>query len=487
MIQQVITAHKIGNEQGEKDLQNDQKKLWGGRFLQDNHTLFVRFNASLSVDWRLYHYDIKATKAFTIGLCDIGILSSVELEKIHCALAAIENQMVHSESFIQNAIDQGVEDIHTLIEQCLFDHIGELAYKVNTGRSRNEQVACVTRLYLMETIKKIQNKIQELQSALCDQAEKHLETMLMGYTHLQQAQPITWGHYFLSFFERLDKDAQRLQEIYNRVSICPLGSGALSGNAWQIDRQKMADYLGFQALSKNSLESVGDRDFIVEFLSISSLLATHLSTLAEDFIIYSSHEFGLIEMSDLVTTGSSLMPQKKNPDAMELIRGKTGSVYGQMIGLLTTLKGLPSGYNKDLQEDKKALFTTADTICDMLSIAHIVISTLIIKPVKNTDDYCLATEIADYLSKKGIAFRQAHHLVGQIVNYAIDKNKKLSDLTLDEFNYFCVQIDKDIYSCLTLQSAINAKNVAGGTAVIEVKKALTQAKKAIEDFAYSIR
>lgn len=325
-------------------------------------------------------YDIQATKAFSLALSKLDVISYKELTLIHRALDEIDDELKSNKVTLQTAIESGVEDIHTLVENLLVNKIGDVAYKVNTGRSRNEQVSCATRLWLKDKLSEIIALIKALMCTLKQKANQHIDDVLMGYTHLQQAQPITWGHYFLSFYQMLKRDKLRFEELLSHVDYSPLGLGAIAGNAWQIDRKLIADTLGFKGLCLNSLDAVSDRDYIVEFLSHTSLLGMHLSRLAEDFIIYSTSEFNLIEMSDLVTTGSSLMPQKKNPDAMELVRGKTGRVYGNLMALLTTLKAMPSGYNKDLQEDKELLFQSASEIEMILKVSNITIESVLIHP-----------------------------------------------------------------------------------------------------------
>ncbi|WP_440615414.1 argininosuccinate lyase [Cysteiniphilum sp. 6C5] len=471
-------AEVVNKKTQQKQEKQQKQKLWGGRFSEDNNPLFVRFNESLSFDYRLLPYDIKATKAFTEALCDIDVLSDNELQALHQALAEIEHEVNNNPQLIQQAINSGVEDIHTFVEQALVDKVGDLAYKANTGRSRNEQVSCATRLWVLDHIEHLCDLIKGLQAAFVAQAKANFDVFVMGYTHLQQAQPITWGHYFLSFYEMLKRDYARLLDIKKRVNISPLGMGAIAGNAWALDRQKMADTLGFEKIAQNSLDAVSDRDYIIELLAAISLIGTHLSRFAEDMIIYSTTEFSLIEMSDLVTTGSSLMPQKKNPDAMELVRGKAGRLNGYLVALLTTVKALPSGYNKDLQEDKEALFAAVDTVSDLLKVTTITVESLVVNKDKNYDgSFCVATELADYLSKKGIAFRKAHHIVGEITAFALGQNKSLDDLTLSEFQRFSVMIDDDVYQILSIESAVNSKKAIGGTAVTNVVNAISAIEK----------
>ncbi len=447
-------------------------KLWGGRFKDDNDQLFVSFNESLSFDYRLAPYDIQSTKAFSLALSKLDVISYKELTLIHGALDEIDDELKSNKAILQTAIESGVEDIHTLVENLLVNKIGDVAYKVNTGRSRNEQVSCATRLWLKDKLSEIITLIKALMCTLKQKANQHIDDVLMGYTHLQQAQPITWGHYFLSFYQMLKRDKLRFEELLSHVDYSPLGLGAIAGNSWQIDRKLIADTLGFKGLCLNSLDAVSDRDYIVEFLSHTSLLGMHLSRLAEDFIIYSTSEFNLIEMSDLVTTGSSLMPQKKNPDAMELVRGKTGRVYGNLMALLTTLKAMPSGYNKDLQEDKELLFQSAFEIETILKASNITIESVLIHPKNHEKSFSVATELADYLAKKNIPFREAHHIVGEITAYAIKNDKPLKALTIAEFKDFSAVIESDVYAVLTIDFAVNSKKVQGGTAPLAIREVL---------------
>jgi argininosuccinate lyase len=447
--------------------------LWGGRFTSPLDEAFTRFNQSLPFDRKLLAQDIAGSRAFALGLQDINVLSEIEYQKIDKALLEILDDVEKDALIIDKAIHEGVEDIHSFIESQLAQKIGDLAYKANTGRSRNEQVATSGRLWVREATERVINYVKLLQESLCLQAENHVDTVLIGYTHMQRAQPVTWGHYLLSFVEMLQRDIERFEDSLKRVNICPLGSGALAGNSWGIDRQLMSDFLEFRSISKNSLDSTSDRDFVIEFLSTSNLLSMHLSRLAEDMVLYSTTEFATVQMSDQVTTGSSLMPQKKNPDAMELIRGKTGRVYGHLTALLTMTKGLPSCYNKDMQEDKEALFDTAETIIDCLVVAEAAIKTMIIKPSQNVEQgYITATELADYLAKREIPFRQAHHIVGQVVVYAIEQGKEFSELSLGEFRKFSSKIDASVFEVLAVDAAINAKDVVGGTAVGQVRRQL---------------
>lgn len=438
--------------------------LWGGRFKQTLDDAFNRFNQSLPFDRRLFKAEIDTTQAFITGLHASDILTLAEYHKLCEGLKAIESEVTADPQIIDKAIAEGIEDIHSFVESQLVKRLGDWAYKANTGRSRNEQIATCLRLWLKTTISNIIDKLKQLQYALAKQAEKHQSTVLIGYTHMQRAQPVTWGHLLMAYVEMLERDRTRLDDVYARMDVCPLGAGALAGNAWQIDRLAMVNFLGFSEVSANSIDTVSDRDFVIEFNSAASLIAMHLSRLAEDLILYSTTEFDMVEMSDQVTTGSSLMPQKKNPDAMELIRGKTGRIYGNLISLLNLMKGLPSCYNKDLQEDKEPLFDTVDTLIDGLTVATACIDTIKIKSARYPEyGYILATEIADYLAYRGKPFRQAHHIVGHIVQYALNNNQTLDQLSLNEFKQFSDLFEPDIYEMITIESAIRHKDVRGGT------------------------
>ena len=445
--------------------------LWGGRFEQSLTDAFTRFNQSLPFDRRLFFQEIHITRAFIQGLATAQILNDTEHQALNQALQTIEDTIADDHTLIDQAIQQGIEDIHSFVENELVNHVGELAYKANTGRSRNEQIAATMRLWTRQAINTLLELIDNCQQTLLQRAEEHCETVLLGYTHMQRAQPVTWGHFLMAYVEMLQRDRERLADTLKRTDVSPLGCGALAGNSWGLDRAVMAETAGFTSVSRNSIDSVSDRDFVIEFLATASLLASHFSRLAEDLIIHSTTEFATVEMSDQVTTGSSLMPQKKNPDAMELVRGKSARVYGNFSTLLCLTKGLPSCYNKDLQEDKEPLFDTYDTVHDMLTVAITCIQSMQIKASeKPAYGYITATEIADYLACRGLPFRQAHHLVGQIVNYASEQNKTLAELSLDEYQRFSHLFDYNIHQCISIDSAIAMKNTPGGTAVEQVRQ-----------------
>ena len=455
--------------------------LWGGRFQEKPNDYFLAFNRSLPFDYRLFFSDIKGSEAYARGLNRAGILSKEELEVMLQALAELKLSGEKNPSFIKEGVASSHEDIHSFVEYELIKKVGDLGKKLHTGRSRNDQVATDIRLYVRDEIDETLRGIKALKTTLVSKAKAHQDVVLPGYTHLQRAQPITFAHYLLSYFEMFDRDASRLQDIRKRVNVLPLGSGALSGNNHAVDRHQLAKDLGFAEVSRNSLDATSDRDFIVEYLQAASLSMMHLSRLAEDLITYSSYEFSFVKMSDQVATGSSLMPQKKNPDALELIRGKTGRVYGDLMALLTTLKGLPSCYNKDLQEDKEPLFDGVLQWQGCLNIMATVIETMTIRADKmrhaTEHGYLNATELADYLVKKGVPFREAHHLVGQVVMSAEEQGKTLTELPLTEFQNLCPKVEADVYEALDIDAAIKAKSSFGGTAFEQVAKALEEAEQ----------
>ena len=454
-------------------------QLWGGRFTSGPHEIFAEFNDSFRFDRRLFAADVRASVAHANGLADAGVISREECDAI---IGGLSQMIVDSEQ--ENYFDSNAEDVHSFIEGKLIEAIGDAGRKLHTGRSRNDQVATAFRLWLRGEIDDIDALIRELQAAILDSANGFSEAVIPGYTHLQRAQPVLFAHWCLAYFEMLKRDRERLADCRKRVNIMPLGSGALAGTGYPIDRSSVADELGFVGISANSLDGVSDRDFAVEFASVCSLLMVHLSRLAEDLIIYCSQEFGFITLSDSVSSGSSLMPQKKNPDALELLRGKSGRVIGHNVGLLTMIKGLPLAYNKDMQEDKQAVFDCVDTVTISLKAAAIVIENLVVNEdvarEAATHGYLNATELADYLVKKGVPFRTAHETVGKAVLFAIDENKELSDLSLDGLQQFSGDIDDDVTDALSLGSTLASKSAAGGTSPNRVADALELARQQLK-------
>jgi argininosuccinate lyase len=439
------------------------KKMWGGRFKAATHPLVEAFTASLLFDSRLYRYDIEGSLAWAHALGQAKILRPEETEKIVQGLKAV-----------MKAIETGKarfrpedEDIHTAVERLLTEQIGPVGGKLHTGRSRNDQVATDLRLYLRHETRSVLAAIQRLIEALLALAKKHLDAAMPGYTHLQRAQPVLFSHHLLAYVEMLLRDRQRLEEGLQRIDVMPLGSGALAGTPFAVSRERLAEALGFSAVTQNSLDAVSDRDFVVEFLAASALLIMHLSRLSEELVLWSTAEFGFVELPDAFCTGSSLMPQKKNPDVLELIRAKTGRVFGHLMGLLTTLKGLPLAYNRDLQEDKEALFDTVDTVNASLSVLAELVKTLKINKEAMaraaTQGFILATDLADYLVEKGLPFREAHEAVGRIVRFCIDQKRDLTALSLKELKRFCPLIEKDVYGYLTLSGSLDRKQQTGAT------------------------
>jgi argininosuccinate lyase len=455
-------------------------KVWGGRFRENMEGMVDRFNASIRFDRRLYAQEIEGSIAHCRMLAQQEIISVEEASRIIDALAEIKREMDRGEFYL----DDAHEDIHTLVEKVLVEKIGTIGEKLHTGRSRNDQVSLDVRMYVREAIFRVTDLIKEMQRVLISLAEKNIGLIMPGYTHLQRAQPVLLAHHLLAYLEMMKRDRQRFQENLKRVNILPLGSAALAGSTFNLDREMVARELGFDAISNNSMDAVSDRDFVLEFLFASSLLMMHLSRLCEELVIWSSQEFGFVTLPDAFCTGSSIMPQKKNPDLLELIRGKTGRVYGDLMALLTTMKGLPLTYNKDMQEDKEALFDTVDTVEQCL----MVISPLLKEISFNGDTmrrsaekgYLVATDLADYLVRKGMTFRQAHEAVGKMVLFAIDQNKELNQLTLNEMKSFSKQIDRNVYNWLEPASCIKRRNLPGGTGPETVKKNLERAKEEIE-------
>jgi len=451
------------------------KKLWGGRFATNLDPLAGEFNASLPFDWRMAEVDIRGSIAWAKALGKVGILTGKEREQI---VQGLQNILVEvQEDRFQYALAD--EDVHTAIERRLTELIGPTGGKLHTGRSRNDQVATDFCLWLMEAIQKIDVRLHELQAALVTRAELDMNVLLPGYTHLQRAQPVLLSHWWLSHFWPLRRDRQRLTELCQRTSVLPLGSGALAGCAFPVDRAFLAAELGFSTISPNSIDAVANRDFAVEFLFVASLVAVHLSRLSEMLILFSSAEFGFVELSDAFSTGSSLMPQKKNPDTLELTRGKAGTIIGRLAGLLATLKGLPSAYDKDLQEDKQPVFETFDTLSLMLPVMTGLLGTLHIYPQRMhqaLDPGLLATDLADYLVQRGVPFRQAHLFTGQAVRRAGELNIPLDRLSLAELQAISPAFGEDVIHVFNFQEAIARRNTPGGTAPQAVLEQLQQAK-----------
>ncbi len=456
------------------------KSLWGGRFSEKQDNFFFTFNASFRFDVRLAEVDIIGSMAYARGLARCQIFNADELAQVLAGLESLLQTIRKEPEWLEAKLDAGYEDVHSFVEMELTKLVGDLGKRLHTGRSRNDQVATDLRLYLREAIDKSLLTLADLQDSLLKQAKAHEHVVLPGYTHMQKAQPILFAHYMLSFFEMLKRDAERLKDCRKRVNIMPLGSGALAGNSLAIDRESLAKDLGFEGITANSLDATSDRDFALEFLSTVSIGMMHLSRLAEDLILYCSDEFRFVRMGDQVSTGSSLMPQKKNPDALELIRGKTGRTFGNLMTLLSVMKGLPSCYNKDMQEDKESLFDSIDTWQISLKVMKLVIDTLSLHPETMLREahkgYMNATDLADYYVAKGVPFREAHHLVGEIVVHAIQLGQSLNDLPLADYQRFYPKTDAEVYRAVSLESVLSRKASIGGTAPQRVREALKKAR-----------
>jgi len=453
------------------------KKLWGGRFTKSAESWVDEFGASISFDQELVKEDIEGSIAHVTMLGKCGIVSMEEATTIKSGLLTLLEKAKSDELEFSVAN----EDIHLNIEKMLIDEIGQVGGKLHTGRSRNDQVATDMHLYLRQQVDEIIHLVEELQDAIVEQAEQHVETIAPGYTHLQRAQPISFAHHLLAYYWMLERDKERLTDSLKRINISPLGAGALAGTTFPIDRYYSAELLGFEKIYENSIDAVSDRDFIIEFLSNSSMVMMHLSRFCEELILWSSQEFNFIEMDDAFATGSSIMPQKKNPDMAELIRGKTGRVYGNLFGLLTVLKGTPLAYNKDMQEDKEGMFDTVKTVKGSLKIFAGMVSTMKVKKevmataVKK--DFSNATELADYLASKGLPFREAHEVVGKLVLICIKRGVFLSDLPLDVLKEASSLFEDDIYEVLLPETAVARRKSAGGTGFEEVRKVLEKIKQ----------
>ncbi len=457
------------------------KKLWGGRFTKDTDKQVNDFNSSIAFDARLYKQDIEGSIAHATMLGETKIISKTASDKIVSALKGILRDI---EAY-KVVFDIDAEDIHMNVEKILIERIGEAGKMLHTGRSRNDQVALDIRMYLKEELATVENMLNSLKFTLVSLAEENVDTIMPGYTHLQKAQPINLAHYFMAYYEMFSRDTERIKECYARTNTMPLGSGALAGTTFPIDRKFVKEQLGFAKLTKNSLDAVSDRDFVLEFAFCNSLIMMHLSRFAEELILWSTNEFGTITIDDAYSTGSSIMPQKKNPDVAELVRGKTGRVYGDLMGLLTIMKGLPLAYNKDMQEDKEAIFDSIDTVKLCLPVFTDMIKTMKINKekmfVSASGGFTNATDVADYLVKKGIPFRTAHGIVGNMVLYCEQAEivEGIENLSMKEFKSFSKLIDDDIYDCISMESCVSKRNVFGGPAKKEVLKQIVSAKKRI--------
>ena len=455
----------------------ESKKLWGGRFEGKIDPGFAEFNNSFRFDRRLFEVDVVASIAYCQALENAGVITAAEGNQIRTGLNTI----------LKSGVDENhkAEDVHSFVEARLIELIGDVGRKLHTGRSRNDQVATDFRLWIRGSIDDLNEIIRDAQASLLDFADTHRDVVIPGYTHLQRAQPVLLAHWALAYFEMLARDRERLSDVRRRVNVLPLGSAALAGTAFPINREDLAKSLGFDDVSRNSLDAVSDRDFCVEFLSACSLIMVHLSRLAEDVILYATSEFGFFELGDAIATGSSLMPQKKNPDSMELVRGKAGRVFGDLLALLTTLKGLPLAYNKDMQEDKEAVFDAFDTVSSSLRVTATVFKNLSVNKERalaaSSGGYMNATELADYLVRKGMPFRDAHEVVGKVVRRAIELGSELEQLSLAELQSFSTLFAEDVHIALSLDQTLRSKSQTGGTSPETVASAIATARRSMAD------
>ncbi|MCU7850599.1 MAG: argininosuccinate lyase [Candidatus Thiodiazotropha sp. (ex Monitilora ramsayi)] len=452
------------------------EKLWSGRFNEPTDAFVEAFTASVEFDQRLYQYDIQGSIAHATMLASQGILTEAERDAIIQGLEQIRSR-IESGDFNWSV---ALEDVHMNIESALTESIGDAGKKLHTGRSRNDQVATDIRLWLRDELETLRDAILRLQTALLDKATQEAETILPGFTHLQTAQPVTFGHHMMAWFEMLERDRERLADCRRRVNVMPLGAAALAGTTYPIDRHLTAELLGFERPAENSLDAVSDRDFAIEFSAAASILMMHLSRFSEELIIWSSAQFGFIELSDSFCTGSSIMPQKKNPDVPELIRGKTGRIFGHLIGLLTLMKSQPLAYNKDNQEDKEPLFDTVDNLKGSLKVFAEMIPAVTCRKEAMREaamrGFATATDLADYLVRKGMPFRDAHEVVGKAVAFGVAEGRDLSEMSLQELKGFSDTIGEDVFQVLTLDGSVSARNHIGGTAPEQVRAAIARAK-----------
>ncbi|MDX2213894.1 MAG: argininosuccinate lyase [Oculatellaceae cyanobacterium bins.114] len=454
-----------------------QQQTWSQRFETALHPAIAQFNASIGFDIELLEYDLTGSQAHANMLAQVGIIPPEEGEQLVSGLEQIRQE--YRQGFFNPGID--AEDVHFAVERRLTELIGDVGKKLHTARSRNDQVGTDTRLYLRDQITQLQQQLQVFQTVLLSLAEQHIETLIPGYTHLQRAQPLSLAHHLLAYVEMTQRDWERLADVYKRVNISPLGSGALAGTTFPIDRHYTAKLLGFEAVYENSLDGVSDRDFAIEFSCAASLIMVHLSRLSEEVILWASEEFSFVTLKDSCSTGSSIMPQKKNPDVPELVRGKTGRVFGHLQGLLVLMKGLPLAYNKDLQEDKEALFDTVKTVKACLEAMTILMQEgLEFRPTRLNaavaEDFSNATDVADYLAAKGVPFREAYNLVGKVVKTSLAAGKLLKDLTLEEWQTIHPAFTTDIYEAIAPRQVVSARNSYGGTGFEQVRAALSRAQ-----------
>jgi argininosuccinate lyase len=457
-------------------------KLWGGRFTKPTDQLVEEYTASIGFDQRLAEDDLRGSLAHVKMLGACGILPQEDVEKIVSGLEQLQQRLANGEL----TFDIQHEDVHMNMEKHLIDLIGPVGGKLHTGRSRNDQVALDMHLYLKREVKRILNYLLDLQEACLEVAKTHVDVIIPGYTHLQRAQPVLFSHHMMAYFWMFARDAERFQDGLKRIDMMPLGAGALAGTTFPIDREMVARELGFGRIYENSMDAVSDRDFILEFLANASILMMHLSRLCEELVLWCSTEFGFVELDDAYCTGSSIMPQKKNPDVAELVRGKTGRVYGNLMGLLTVMKSLPLAYNKDLQEDKEGMFDTVDTLVGALPLMAGMIRTMTVRRERVQQavqqDFSNATDLADYLVRKGLPFRQAHEVIGKLVLYCIQRQKYLGDLTLEEYQALSPLLEEDCFEVIEIRRVVDARDVQGGTATRQVLAAMEKAEAHLNHF-----
>ncbi len=455
-------------------------KPWGGRFTESTDAFVEAFTASVAFDRRLYRYDLQGSRAHASMLAKVGVISTTERDAILTGLDQIE-RAIEEDDFDWSV---SLEDVHMNIEARLTAMIGDAGKKLHTGRSRNDQVATDLRLYLRDQIDLVCQELLRLQGGLLDVAEREADTLMPGFTHLQVAMPVTFGHHVLAWFESLERDRQRLRDCRTRVNVMPLGAAALAGTSFPIDRHYTAELLGFACPAENSLDAVSDRDFVIEFCSCAALVLIHLSRCSEELILWASAQFDFIELPDRFCTGSSIMPQKKNPDVPELVRGKSGRVIGHLVALLTLMKGQPLAYNKDNQEDKEPLFDTVDTLLGCLRAFADMCPAIRVKADNMrraaASGYSTATDLADYLVRKGVAFRDAHEIVGTAVRLGIDSGRELPELSLSELQALSPAIESDVFDVLTLEGSVSARNHFGGTAPQQVRSAVARARERLK-------
>lgn len=452
--------------------EDNTMKLWGGRFTKETDQLVNNFNASISFDQKFYKQDIEGSIAHAAMLGHQGIISEEESSKIQEGLKGILSDIEDG----RLEITDEYEDIHTFMEATLIERIGDVGKKLHTGRSRNDQVALDMRLYTRDELLKVDEEVKELMAVILRIMKENLETYMPGFTHLQKAQPVTVAHHFGAYFEMFKRDRSRLSDIYKRMNYCPLGAGALAGTTYPLDRELTASLLGFDGPTLNSMDSVSDRDYLIEFLSALSTIMMHLSRFSEEICIWNSNEYKFIELDDAYSTGSSIMPQKKNPDIAELVRGKTGRVYGALMSLLTTMKGIPLAYNKDMQEDKELSFDAFDTVKGCVRLFRGMIDTMKFNNARMEESakhgFTNATDAADYLVKKGVPFRDAHGIVGQLVLHCLDKGIALDDMTLDEYKAISPVFENDIYDAISLKTCVEKRLTLGAPGPDVMKKVI---------------